>query len=136
MNFLLKPILSIGNRFVRWTLRSRFHWLLSRNVVLLEIRGRKSGKLYLVPVNYREFDGGISVMTYRHRNWWRNLKDGDEIAIWLRGDHISVMVELVPNDLDAIAAGLLDRGWVRKAVASAKAEEAILIRLHLGQAAT
>ena len=130
MTVLLKPILAIGNFFVRRIMRGRFHWLLSRNVVLLEIRGRKSGRLYLVPVNYREFDGGVSVMTYRWRKWWRNLRDGDEIAIWLRGKRLSVRVEMVTDDHEAIAAALLDRGWVRKSIANAKAEEAVLMRLR------
>jgi len=109
---------------------------MSRNVVLLEVEGRTTGRLYLVPVNYRVFDGGISVLTYRYRKWWKNLRDGDETNIWLKGELVSVRVELVTADLEAIATELLNRGWVRKAIANAKAEEAALIRLHLTHEST
>lgn len=131
MDLLLKPILLPGNALVRWLLRSRLHWLLSGQVVLLEVRGRRSGRVYLVPVNYRPTEYGIAVMTYRGRKWWRNLRGVDRMFIYLRGKRVEVRPELVLDDLDAIAQGLVERGWVRKAVANAKAEESVLIRLWL-----
>ncbi len=131
MNRLLKPILNISNALARAILRSRFHWLMSRSAVLLEITGRRSGNIYLVPVNYKTFNGGISVMTYRHRNWWKNLLDSDRIDIYLRGKRVVVRPEIVTDDIEAIQQGLLDRGWARRVTVRAKAEDSILIRLHL-----
>jgi deazaflavin-dependent oxidoreductase (nitroreductase family) len=131
MNILLKPILAVGNFFVRRLLRSRLHWLLSHEVVMLEITGRKSGRLYLVPVNYRSFDGGVAAMTYRRRKWWLNLRGVDEIHIWLRGRRVAARVELVTDDYEAISRGLVERNWVRKAVANTNAKESLLIRLHV-----
>ena len=127
---VLKPLLAVGNAFVRWALRSRFHWTLSHNVVLLEITGRKSGNKYLVPVNYRLSTNGITIMTYRRRQWWRNLRGADTLPVYFKGKKRLTAVELVLDDLEAIASGLVDRGWVRKSVAPARAEETVLIRLN------
>lgn len=130
---LLKPFLAIGNTCVKRVLRSRFHWLLSSNVLLLEVTGRKSGRVYLVPVNYRASQGGISVMTYRHRRWWRNLRNEDALPVYFKGQRRFMKPEVVTDDLDAIADGLVERGWVRKSVAPAKAEDSVLVRLRFVQ---
>lgn len=131
MTKLLKPFLAIGNGFVRRVLQGRFHWLLSSKVVLLRVKGRRSGKEYLVPVNYRSMqDGsGISVMTYRRRQWWRNIEDGGALSVHLRGQLIVTTPEVITSDLDAISAGLLDRGWARRSMVRAKAQDSVLIRL-------
>ncbi len=131
MNKLLKPFLVIGNAFVRWILRTRAHRLLSRSVVLLEIKGRRSGRTYLVPVSYKPADYGITIMTYRRRMWWRNLLGSDEIPIYLRGSRILATPEVVSEDREAIGNGLLERGWVRKSAIRAKAAESVLIRLRI-----
>ncbi len=136
MTKLLKPFLAIGNAFARRLLQSRFHWLLSGKVVLLHVTGRKSGRLYLlylVPVNYRQTENGISVMTYRARQWWPNIRDADELPIVLRGNLILAVSEVVTDDLDVIAAGLLDRGWARRSMVRATAKDSVLIRLRVAE---
>ncbi len=130
MNRLIKPFLAVGNGFVRRALRSRLHWLFSHNVVLLEITGRRSGRVYLVPVNYKSSEHGISVMTYRRRQWWRNIEDGGELPVYLKGERVVMSPDVVTDDIDAIAAGLLRRGWVRRSMIRAKAKESVLIRLR------
>lgn len=126
---LLKPFLAIGNAIVKRILQGRLHWLLSRNVVLLEVTGRKSGHVYLVPVNYRTSQDGISVMTYRRRQWWRNLRDESVLPVYFKGQRRMTKPEVVTDDFDAIAQGLVERGWVRKSVAPTSAEHSVLIRL-------
>ena len=42
------------NAVMRLLLRSPLHRLRSRRVLLLEFRGRRSGKRYLMPVSYWE----------------------------------------------------------------------------------
>lgn len=128
---LLQPFITVGNIFIRRLLRSRFHWLLSGYVVLLEVTGRNSGRKYLVPVNYRPTADGIRLLTYRHRTWWRNIESGSELPVWLKGRRIITTAEVVTDDPDAIAAGLADRGWIRKAIAPSGARDSLLIRLHI-----
>ncbi len=130
MNFLLRPFLAINNAFVRRLLQSPFHRLLSGNVVLLSVIGRKSGRTYLVPVNYKLMPGGISVLTYRRRLWWRNLWGVDEVKARFRGSWVMMSPELVADDLEAIGQGLVERGWVRRSMFRAKAKESVLIRLR------
>ncbi|MDA0677504.1 MAG: nitroreductase/quinone reductase family protein [Chloroflexi bacterium] len=107
----------VGNACVKRVLRTRFHWLLSRNVVLLEIKGRKSGRTLLVPVNYRQHGDAISVMTYRGRKWWLNLRDVTELPVYLKGERVLAVPEIITDDHEAIAAALVDRGWIRKSLA-------------------
>lgn len=135
MTKLLKPFLTVGNAFVYRVLQSRFHWLFSGKFVLLQTKGRKSGRTYLVPVNYRTMPGanGIWVMTYRRRQWWRNVRDGGELSVYLRGRMIMTVPEVITDDLEAIAAGLLGRGWVRRSMFRGKAKDCVLIRLYLAE---
>jgi hypothetical protein len=45
------------NRPMSWILRSPLHRVLSKSTLLITLSGRKSGKLYTLPVNYvREGD--------------------------------------------------------------------------------
>jgi hypothetical protein len=70
------------------------------------------------------------VLTYRGRKWWRNLRGVETMFIWLRGERMEARLEVVLDDLQAIAQALKERGWMRKAVADAQAEESVLIRLR------
>ncbi len=128
---LIKPFQTVGNAFVKRVLRTRFHWILSRNVVLLEITGRKSGRTYFVPVNYRQSGDTVSVMTYRGRKWWLNLRGVNELPIYLKGERVLAIPEVITEDHDAIAAALIDRGWIRKSIARSAAADAVLIKLRL-----
>ncbi len=98
---------------------------------MLEVTGRRSGKLYLTPVSYVTAPGGILVMTYRHRQWWRNIEDGGELPIYLRGQRMVAMPQVVVDDLDAIGVALEHRSLMRKFVAPAKPEETVMIRLRV-----
>lgn len=49
---------------------------------LLEVRGRKSGKIYSTPVNVLEMDGKRYLMAPRGRTQWvRNAEAGGEISL-------------------------------------------------------
>lgn len=88
----------------------------------------------MVPVNYRQMrrSDGIVVMTFRRRQWWRNVRDAGELSVYLRGCLIRMTPEVVTDDMDAIAAGLRDRGWVRRSLFRPKPKDAVLIGLHTG----
>ncbi len=74
-------------------------------------------------------------MTYRRRQWWRNIRPGAELPVYLEGKRTITTPEVITEDLEAIGAGLVDRGWVRKSVAPARAGDSVLIRLHLPESA-
>jgi deazaflavin-dependent oxidoreductase (nitroreductase family) len=82
---LRKRLNSIGNPFVSWLLRSPAHGLLSRNVMLVSVTGRKSGKTYTTPVEYKRTGNKVAVVSRAGRTWWRNLEGGAPVRVFLRG---------------------------------------------------
>ena len=76
-----------GNRLVRGVLRSPLHRLASGRLALITLTGRRSGRSYTIPVGYSQ-DGDrvtIEVGWPERKVWWRNLRDGAEVGLRLRG---------------------------------------------------
>jgi hypothetical protein len=77
------------NQFMIWLLRSPLHGLFSGNIMVMHIRGVKSGKLYRVPVNYvtveDECRKRLLVTSERQRTWWCNLRDRIKLDLTFKG---------------------------------------------------
>ena len=76
-----------ANPVVRAVLSSPLHPLLSRNLALITVTGRRSGRRYTFPVGYRQ-DGDrvlINVGWPERKHWWRNLKDAGQVDMRIRG---------------------------------------------------
>ena len=80
-----KTLYSVINPVVKFILNSPLHGLMSRNTVLLEFKGRKSGKTYMTPVSYHATDGHLHCFTDKGNKWWHNLEGGDDLRVTLRG---------------------------------------------------
>ncbi len=97
------------NPFMVWLLRSPFHWMLSRNMLVLRIRGIKSRRYYDVPVNYlqieEENEQSFLVISQRDRTWWRNLRDRVDIDLTYQG-RIRKAMAYVEEDDGKVAEGL------------------------------
>jgi F420H(2)-dependent quinone reductase len=77
-----------GNPLVRLVLRSPFHSLLSGNLALITITGRKSGREHTFPVAYKQDGDNVTVTVGwpERKRWWRNLEEpGAPVQIRLRG---------------------------------------------------
>ena len=87
------------NAWMRVLLRSPFHRLRSSRVVLLEFRGRRSGREYRMPVSYWQPspDVVVCLTSATWSRWWLNL-DGSEVGVWLRGRHRSGRSELITEE--------------------------------------
>jgi hypothetical protein len=86
------------NAVMRVLLRSPAHRLRSRRVLLLEFRGRRSGRRYRMPVSYWE-RGPMTVVCLTSATWsrwWRNL-DGAAVVLWRRGTRHNGHAELVAD---------------------------------------
>ncbi|MCC6975596.1 MAG: nitroreductase family deazaflavin-dependent oxidoreductase [Anaerolineae bacterium] len=81
MDFLNRGV----NPVVKWLLRSPLHFLLSARLLLITVHGRKSGKLYTYPVEYSRVGPKVMIITFANRQWWRNLINGAEVTLHLRG---------------------------------------------------
>ncbi len=73
-----------GNDFMAWVLRSPFHGMLSKGMMLITITGRKTGKTYTTPVGYYVEGGAMWVITSRERTWWKNLQGGAKVDLLLK----------------------------------------------------
>ena len=76
-----------------WVLRSPLHGMLSNSMLLITVKGRKTGKEYTLPVNYYRQNGNLWVLTNRDRTWWRNLQGGAEVSLLLKRQPVSAFAE-------------------------------------------
>jgi hypothetical protein len=58
--------------------------MLSNNMLLITVKGRKTGKEYTLPINYYCENGNLWVLTNRDRTWWRNIQDGADVSLLLK----------------------------------------------------
>lgn len=78
------------NPIMKALLKSPLHFFVSKNMMLLTYKGRKSGRLYTTPVSYLEMDGLLITISSRERVWWRNLRQRALVALLLAGQQVSV----------------------------------------------
>ncbi|MFN8597592.1 MAG: nitroreductase family deazaflavin-dependent oxidoreductase [Anaerolineae bacterium] len=75
----------VGNPVMTFLLRSPLHGLLSKNMLLITVTGRKSGKSYTTPVGYVRSGAELLIVSSPDRSWWKNLRGGAPITIHLQG---------------------------------------------------
>ena len=73
------------NPMVIWLLRSPLRSLVDKQTMLITVTGRKSGKHYTFPVSYIRDGETLLIISQRNRTWWRNLRDGAPVTIFLQG---------------------------------------------------
>jgi hypothetical protein len=83
-----------------WVLRSPFHQLLSENMLLISVTGRKSGREYTLPVNYQRAGDEIWITSRRERTWWRNLRGGAPVKLRLAGKQVRGRGEVFEDDME------------------------------------
>lgn len=92
-------------------LRSRLHGLLSRDLLVLGWRGRRTGRAYTLPLSYAEQDGRLYLCT-RDSRWVRNLAGGAPVDLVLRGARLRGTPRVLPSADPEALAGL--RAFVTK----------------------
>jgi deazaflavin-dependent oxidoreductase (nitroreductase family) len=93
------------NPMMIWLLRSPFHGMVSKGIMLVTLTGRKSGKTISTPTNYLRDGQTLWVISWRDRTWWRNLRDGASIRVLLAGKSVEGRGQVVEED-QAIAESL------------------------------
>ena len=75
------------NPAVAWLLRSPLHPLLGWGLMLVTITGRRSGRVYTIPVGYQRDGDALVVLVSKpaRKQWWRNYRERRPIGVWLRG---------------------------------------------------
>lgn len=74
-----------SNKFIILLLKSPLHFFISGNTMLMTIRGRNSGRIYQVPMNYLRMGNRLVTTSQPDRTWWRNLRGGADVKVRLKG---------------------------------------------------
>lgn len=90
---------------------------MGRSLTVLRLRGRTSGRLFALVVQYAEFARGLVVMPgdAESKQWWRNLREPQAIDV-LRGrtwQHMRAEVVLEGNDDYELARSAYRTRWPR-----------------------
>lgn len=79
-------------------LRSPFHAFISKDMMLITFIGRKSGKSFTTPTNYVRDGDDVFVISYRHRTWWKNLRNGAPVTVRLAGKDCAGIGQVFEDD--------------------------------------
>jgi deazaflavin-dependent oxidoreductase (nitroreductase family) len=89
----------IGNNLINFLLHTPLRSLMG-NTMQITVTGRKSGKHYSLPVGYVEQDGFLWVMSARDRTWWRNVRGGAPVEMYMQGETHKGTAEVLLEDAD------------------------------------
>ena len=122
-----------ANRVVLVVLRSPLHRMLSSVLVELRLRGRRTGRVITLPVQYAR-DGDQLVLLPAHAErklWWRNLQDGADVSLRLGGTTRAGRADVLEAGTPAFDAAL--QWYVRRfpRAAAAAAASPVLVTVAL-----
>ena len=105
---LPEPLFVVINPTMRLLLRSPLHVLVSGSLMLITYTGRRSGRRYSTPVRYLRRGDVIRCFTTTESRWWRNLRDGAEVSLRIRGHEARYHARAIHDDAARVRAGLED----------------------------
>lgn len=85
MSALWKRFVKLQNPLMIRLLNSPLHGLVSGSYLLIRVTGRKSGREYVTPVQYKQLGEELIVISSREYQWPLNLRGGAPLTIRLRG---------------------------------------------------
>lgn len=90
----------LRNLPVTLLLKSPLHPLISGSVLLLTVKGRKSGRSYTFPANYVSNRDELFIVSRPGRTWWRNVGDGAEVHLRLEGHPFVARGEVLTDPVE------------------------------------
>lgn len=116
---VMRTLVGLANPLMRRMIASRFGGPLARNILLLEFRGRRTGKPFRTPVGYVRDGDRIVIVTSPTYRWWKNVGGGAPVRVrvaegWRTG-HARVLLPDDPAYDGAVATqvGLRGPGMLR-----------------------
>jgi hypothetical protein len=85
----------IVNPVMKTILNTPFHGLLSKNLMVLNFKGRKSGTPYSIPVGYVQ--EGNRLTLFSHAKWAKNFEGGYPVLLRLRGERRPAVARVVTD---------------------------------------
>ncbi|MCA9905047.1 MAG: nitroreductase family deazaflavin-dependent oxidoreductase [Anaerolineae bacterium] len=95
------------NRVMKLVLRiPLLHRVVSGNIMLLTYTGRRTGKVYTIPVSYTQHGNTLTMFT--NHNWSKNLIDKVPVTLRLRGRLLKATLDFNTTDVEQITPVLLE----------------------------
>jgi hypothetical protein len=94
-------LITVMNPVVRATLESSLHRALDGALIVLHVRGRRTGHVYDIPVGYVALDGHLVVIT--QHAWRANLRAGGRLDVTRGGRREPMTVTLDENPVSVAA---------------------------------
>ncbi|HLE15727.1 MAG TPA: nitroreductase/quinone reductase family protein [Anaerolineales bacterium] len=91
------------NSIMSAVLRSPLHGMLSKNMMLITVTGKKSGREYTTPVSHTRQGDDLWVISKRERTWWRNLIGGAPVRLELKGEPMQAYGEAIVDEAQVTA---------------------------------
>jgi hypothetical protein len=124
---------SLANGVVLVVLRSPLHRMLSSVLVELRLRGRRTGRVITLPVQYaRDREQLVVLPAHAERKlWWRNLLDGGDVSLRLGGTERAGRADVLEAETPAFEMALrwYVRRFPRAAVAAAASPVLVTVAL-------
>lgn len=105
------------NPIIERLLKSPLQFLISGSIMLITYRGRKSGRQFTTPISYLKVNDTLMTISSRERVWWRNLRNGGDATLRLRGSEVAARADVI-EDRVHVAQALL--GYFRHAPGRSK----------------
>ena len=86
-----------GNDFVTFFLRTPLRVFLG-NTMLITVTGCKTGRQYSTPVGFYQEGDTLWVISNRDRTWWRNVQNGANVSLLLKGKPVNAFAETEMNE--------------------------------------
>jgi len=97
----MKTFFRLINPWMARLLSSRLHVVVSFQLLLLEITGRRTGRRYSIPVSFAQLDGQFVALTEKSNLWWRNLETG-VCEAWIKGVKRQCQVDVIADDTSLV----------------------------------
>lgn len=102
-----EPLFPFINAVVRATLQSPLHGALSDSILLLRVRGRKTGRPISVPLRYIKEQDTVRCSTSKAIQWWKNVRANPDIVLRIKGREEPYRARVITDDPDVIRSYLL-----------------------------
>ena len=95
--------MSIGSTFMTSLIKSPLRGLAGKSFAVIIVTGRKTGKIYELPLNITPSEGGYFATSLRDRTWWRNLRGGAAATLLIGGKPLPVQCEVIEASQAVVA---------------------------------
>ncbi len=104
IDILRDPLRNFVNPTMSALLRSRWHRMMSGNILLLTFTGRKTGARFTTPLSYSRQGDRVSCFT--DARWSNNLRGGAPVRVRMAGVEYDGVGEQIVGEVERIAQAL------------------------------